>query len=54
MVDMYLFEDSAAVAVKEVGMRRIMTQNIIKFPTATGKEKGETLNRADGICCKTS
>lgn len=46
MVDMYLFEASAAEAVKEVGMRGIMTQNIIKFPTADGKEKGETLNRA--------
>lgn len=46
MVDMYLFEDSAAKAVKEVGMRGIMTQNIIKFPTADGKEKGESLNRA--------
>lgn len=46
MVDMYLFEDSAAKAVKEVGLRGIMTQNIIKYPTADGKNKGETLNRA--------
>lgn len=46
MVDMYLFEDNAAEAVKEVGIRGIMTQNIIKYPTADGKEKGETLNRA--------
>ncbi|MGL5054025.1 MAG: amidohydrolase [Cetobacterium sp.] len=46
MVDMYLFEESAAVAVKEVGLRGIMTQNIIKYPTADGKEKGESLARA--------
>lgn len=46
MVDMYLFEDSAVEAVKEVGLRGIMTQNIIKYPTADGKTKGETLNRA--------
>ena len=46
MVDMYLFEENAAEAVKEVGLRGIMTQNIIKYPTADGKEKGETLNRA--------
>ena len=46
MVDMYLFEENAAEAVKEVGLRGIMTQNIIRFPTADGKEKGETLNRA--------
>lgn len=46
MVDMYLFEESAAQAVKEVGLRGIMTQNIIKYPTADGKNKGETLNRA--------
>lgn len=46
MVDMYLFEESAAQAVKEVGLRGVMTQNIIKYPTADGKEKGETLNRA--------
>ena len=31
MVDMYLFEDSAFEAVKEVGLRGIMTQNIIKY-----------------------
>ncbi|MEG0137053.1 MAG: amidohydrolase family protein, partial [Cetobacterium sp.] len=30
MVDMYLYEENAAVAVKEVGLRGIMTQNIIK------------------------
>ncbi|WP_300343414.1 MULTISPECIES: amidohydrolase [unclassified Fusobacterium] len=46
MVDMYLFEESAAEAVKEIGLRGIMTQNIIKYPTADGKNKGETLNRA--------
>ncbi|MDO4589757.1 MAG: amidohydrolase [Fusobacterium sp.] len=46
MVDMYLFEDSAVEAVKEVGLRGIMTQNIIKYPTADGKTKGETINRA--------
>ncbi len=46
IVDMYLFEEDAARAVKEVGLRGVMTQNIIKFPTADGKEKGVTLNRA--------
>ena len=46
MVDMYLFEENAAKAVKEIGLRGIMTQNIIKYPTADGKTKGETLNRA--------
>lgn len=46
LVDMYLFEESAAKAVKEVGLRGIMTQNIIKYPTADGKSKGETLKRA--------
>lgn len=46
VVDMYLFEEDAARAVKEVGLRGVMTQNIIRFPTADGKEKGETLNRA--------
>jgi cytosine/adenosine deaminase-related metal-dependent hydrolase len=46
MVDMYLYEDSAAKGVKEVGIRGIMTQNIIKFPTADGKNKGDTLQRA--------
>ena len=38
MVDMYLFEESAAEAVKEIGLRGIMTQNIIKYPTADGKD----------------
>lgn len=46
MVDMYLFEDSAAKAVKEVGLRGIMAQNIIKYPTADGKKQGETIDRA--------
>lgn len=38
MVDMYLFEESAAEAVKKIGLRGIMTQNIIKYPTADGKD----------------
>lgn len=38
MVDMYLYEESAADAVKEIGIRGIMTQNIIKYPTADGKD----------------
>ena len=38
MVDMYLYEESAADAVKEIGLRGIMTQNIIKYPTADGKD----------------
>jgi len=38
MVDMYLYEESAAEAVKEIGIRGIMTQNIIKYPTADGKD----------------
>jgi len=36
-VDMYLFEESAAKAVKDIGLRGIMTQNIIKYPTADGE-----------------
>lgn len=38
MVDMYLYEESAAEAVKEIGLRGIMTQNIIKYPTADGAD----------------
>ena len=37
VVDMYLFEESAAKAVKDIGLRGIMTQNIIKYPTADGE-----------------
>lgn len=46
IVDMYLFEDSAAKAVKEVGIRGVMTQNIIKYPTADGKDAKENIQRA--------
>lgn len=46
MVDMYLFEESAARAVKEVGLRGIMTQNIIKYPTADGQDGNAKLERA--------
>lgn len=46
LVDMYLFEEEAAKAVKEVGLRGIMTQNIIKYPTADGKDGRENINRA--------
>ncbi len=46
MVDMYLFEEAAARAIKDVGMRGILTQNIIRFPTADGKTSDETINRA--------
>ena len=38
MVDMYLYEESAADAVKEIGLRGVMTQNIIKYPTADGED----------------
>ncbi|MEQ9208994.1 MAG: amidohydrolase family protein, partial [Pseudomonadales bacterium] len=38
LVDMYLFEESAARAVKEIGLRGVMTQNIIKYPTADGED----------------
>ena len=38
MVDMYLYEESAAEAVKEIGLRGVMTQNIIKYPTADGED----------------
>ena len=46
MVDMYLFEESAAEAVKEIGLRGIMTQNIIRFPTADGDDAKDTIARA--------
>ena len=46
MVDMYLFEESAAEAVKEIGLRGVMTQNIIRFPTADGDGAKDTIARA--------
>lgn len=46
LVDMYLFEESAADAVRDVGLRGIMTQNIIRFPTADGSSPDETIERA--------
>lgn len=46
VVDMYLFEESAAKAVKEIGIRGIMTQNIIKYPTADGKDGTENIEMA--------
>jgi cytosine/adenosine deaminase-related metal-dependent hydrolase len=46
MVDMYLFEESAAEAIKDVGMRGILTQNIIRFPTADGESSDELIDRA--------
>ena len=46
MVDMYLFEESAAEAVKKIGLRGIMTQNIIKYPTADGKDGNAKIEMA--------
>lgn len=46
LVDMYLFEVSAAETVRDVGLRGIMTQNIIRFPTADGETTDETIERA--------
>lgn len=46
MVDMYLFEESAARAVKEIGLRGVMTQNIIKYPTADGADGNAKLELA--------
>jgi len=46
MVDMYLFEESAAEAVKRIGLRGIMTQNIIKYPTADGKDGAAKIDLA--------
>lgn len=49
MVDMYLFEESAARAVKEIGLRGVMTQNIIKYPTADGKDGNAKLKLATAL-----
>jgi 5-methylthioadenosine/S-adenosylhomocysteine deaminase len=46
LVDMYLFEESAAQAIQDVGMRGILTQNIIRFPTADGNTSEQTIDRA--------
>jgi len=46
MVDMYLFEESVAEAVKKIGLRGIMTQNIIKYPTADGKDGNAKIKMA--------
>ncbi len=46
MVDMYLFEESAARAVKDIGLRGVMTQNIIKYPTADGEDGSAKLKLA--------
>ena len=46
MVDMYLYEESAAAAVKEIGLRGIMTQNIIKYPTADGADAQAKIDRS--------
>lgn len=52
MVDMYLFEESAARAVKEIGLRGIMTQNIIKYPTADGADGSAKLELATAFVQK--
>lgn len=49
IVDMYLFEDSAARAVKEIGLRGVMTQNIIKYPTADGEDGDAKLKLATAL-----
>tara|TARA_R110002096_G_scaffold65006_4_gene158360 strand:- start:92684 stop:94018 length:1335 start_codon:yes stop_codon:yes gene_type:complete len=49
IVDMYLFEESAARAVKEIGLRGIMTQNIIKYPTADGEDGNAKLKLATAL-----
>lgn len=49
MVDMYLFEESAARAVKEIGLRGVMTQNIIKYPTADGADGNAKLELATAL-----
>ena len=46
MVDMYLFEESATRAVKQIGLRGVMTQNIIKYPTADGEDGNVKLELA--------
>lgn len=44
--DMYLFEDSVADAVKEAGLRAILAQNIIEFPTADATNAQDAINKS--------
>lgn len=46
IVDMYLFEEAAAEAIKKAGLRGVLTQNIIRFPTPDGQTSKELIERA--------
>lgn len=44
--DMYLFEDSVADAVKSSGLRAILAQNIIDFPTADATDAQDAIKKS--------
>ncbi len=47
LTDMYYFEEVAARAVKQAGMRGVMGQTVIKFPVADAKTPRDALARAE-------
>ena len=47
LTDMYYFEEVAARAVKQAGMRGVMGQTIIKFPVADAKTPADALLRTE-------
>lgn len=49
LTDMYYFEDVAARAVKQAGMRGVMGQTIIRFPVNDAKTPAEALARTERL-----
>jgi 5-methylthioadenosine/S-adenosylhomocysteine deaminase len=45
--DMYFFEDEAASAIKEVGMRAVLGSGILDFPTKAAKNQDEYISNAE-------
>jgi 5-methylthioadenosine/S-adenosylhomocysteine deaminase len=45
--DMYFFEDASAMAAKKMGIRAVLGAGIVDFPTISGKDADEYLNKAE-------
>lgn len=50
--DMYFFEDIIAEEAKKAGIRGVMNESVIDFPTASFKTVDEALNLSEKLICK--
>jgi 5-methylthioadenosine/S-adenosylhomocysteine deaminase len=50
--DMYFFEDDIAQTCREIGIRAVIGEALVDFPSANSKTRNEALQYTEGLLCK--